>query len=229
MKKKLLLILLLCICLFISGCKKEEENKRPMVGGWELITNNIPQMTTPEIENIFMQAIVKYDDLELEMVGLLAEQVVQGKNYMFLTKAAKRDNPTPSFKIAIIYNDLDGNSTVTKVTDFDILKYVDNSIPNTSEELMGGWTVSMPSEPTFIEPDVQEKFEQAISKVQGKEYYPISTIAKQVVSGTNYLVLCYGREDNGKTGIYLLTLYEDLEGNRDIKTESYVDLLEFNQ
>ena len=62
-------------------------------------------------------------------------------------------------------------------------------------------------------------------------FKPLVLMGTQVVAGTNYAVLCYGSATvpDAKEGIYLLTLYEDLEGNGELISTAYIDLANFNK
>ena len=62
-------------------------------------------------------------------------------------------------------------------------------------------------------------------------YKPLVLVGKQIVSGTNYAVICYGAPTvpDAKEGIYLLTIYEDLDGNGKFLSSAYIDLADFNK
>lgn len=54
---------------------------------------------------------------------------------------------------------------------------------------LGGWTVYS-EDPTTIPEDVKEAFDKALDGLVGCTYDPIALLATQVVSGTNYCLLC---------------------------------------
>ena len=83
--------------------------------------------------------------------------------------------------------------------------------------LMGGWQLT---EDAKVTQEAQEAFEKAVSgSSEGEEEYePIALLATQIVSGTNYCLLCRTNPvDEGSVSSYiLLYLYEDLNGNAQI-------------
>ncbi len=238
MKRKIgILVLIGVLCVALVGCKKKEEKKiiepvdEPVVGGWETVLTNSSQLLEEKEQNAFDAAVKDYTELELKAVALLGQQVVAGTNYMFLAKGYEQGNEeNASYKIVVVYNDLNNNASLTRVSDFVVSKYASKDISNTSENLSGGWNVSIPGKPIMLEEDIQNIFDKAVENVQGITYYPIATVAKQVVAGTNYAVLCFGRPDDSKPeGIYLLTIYKDLQGNQELTSQAYVSLADYNQ
>ncbi len=216
MKKKSLIILLVIVCLLVVGCKKKEETKK---GEWELVLSE----TNDFLDEDAKDAIAEYSK-DLKPVALLGQQVVAGTNYMYLVSDSN------SYKVVIIYKDLEGEMEVTKVSDFDPLKYVNENKQATNETLSGGWTTIIPGKPMMLEDKVQEAFDEATTKVIGVTYNPIKVLAKQEKDGTNYGILCYGKmsDQNGTTGVYLLTLY--ITGNtKEIVSISSIDLKDYNK
>lgn len=231
MKKKLLFSFLLLIALVIVvGCnKKEEEKEKSLLGGWELLLTD-KQVTIPEeVTKVFDAATKDYVGMDFEPVALLGTQIVAGTNYMFLCKGKPVvPNPETSYKIVVVYENLEGKSSIIHANDFDFVKYVNKNSINKYEELSGGWAVSMPEQGVKLEDKVQTAFDNASKKIQDAKYLPIGVLGKQLVSGTNYALLAYGSINN-VNGIYLLTLYEDLNGTQEIVASSYVDLAEYNK
>lgn len=234
MKKKIVILtIILTTLLFITGCDKKEKNEEKnnnTTGGWEILLTSNTEMLDDETIKIFNDATSKYTKEKLEYVALLGEQVVAGKNYMFLAKGYKKgeeDNAT--YKVVVIYNDLEDKSSVTSVSEFDITEYTNKNISDSSEDVVGGWEVEIPGKPIMLDEEVQIIFDNATLDTQGISYYPIATLGKQIVSGTNYAVLCFGRKEDGKEGIYLLTLYEDLSNRRELISEAYIDLSHYNR
>ena len=215
--KKIILIILIG-CLFLTGCNKKGEE---MVGSWEDNLNSKQSYINEDALKSYKQATKDYKDKNLEVVALLAEQVVAGTNYMFLCKS---DN----YKIVIIYKNLDGKSTITSVNDFDYTQYVNEEITNKNEILVGGWNTEVPKEGIKLENKVQKAFEKATERIKDITYIPIANLGTQLVAGTNYAILCYGTS-NGSNGIYLLTLYKDLNNTDEIVSSAYIDLAEFNK
>lgn len=241
--KKAFLCALILSCLFMTGCdffkwiggKKENEldANEKIAGGWNTVLSNQVNDMDEETIRIFNNAKANYKDLTLELVALFGKQVVAGTNYMFLAKGYEPGYEyQASYKIVIVYHDLQGNDTVTKVSSFNYMNYVNNNIDGTNEQLSGGWYVESSGRPyTLFENGENNVFEKATSTLAGMSYKPLVIVGKQIVSGTNYAVLCYGSATvpDAKEGIYLLTLYEDLNGNGELLSSAYIDLANFNK
>ena len=223
MMKKGLLIIVILMCLIMTGCTNKKENT--LTGGWEtVLSNRVNDLSEEDIYN-FNNAIKDYSKEKLEVVALLGKQVVAGTNYMFL---AKTDN---KYKVVIVYTDLEGISKVNKVSDFDYSKFVNKDLNSNNEMLSGGWyTESSNIEYKLEDEKIEKMYESATSELTGVEYKPLLVIGKQIVSGTNYAILCYGKPivPNATTDIYLMTIYNDLNGNSEILGISYINLAEYN-
>lgn len=223
MMKKSLLIIVILICLIMTGCSNKKENT--LTGGWKtVLSNRVNDLSEDDIYN-FNNAIKDYSKEKLEVVALLGKQIVAGTNYMFL---AKTDN---KYKIVIVYTDLEGISKVSKVSDFDYSKYVDKDLNSNNEMLSGGWyTESSNIEYKLEDEKIEKMYESATSGLTGVEYKPLLVIGKQIVSGTNYAILCYGKPivPNATTDIYLMTIYNDLNNNSEILGISHINLADYN-
>ena len=221
--KKGLLIIVILMCLIMTGCTNKKENT--LTGGWEtVLSNRVNDLSEEDIYN-FNNAIKDYSKEKLEVVALLGKQVVAGTNYMFL---AKTDN---KYKIVIVYTDLEGISKVSKVSDFDYSKYVNKDLNSKNEMLSGGWyTESSNIEYKLEDEKIEKMYESATSELTGVEYKPLLVIGKQIVSGTNYAILCYGKPivPNATTDIYLMTIYNDLNNNSEILGISHINLADYN-
>ena len=215
---KKVLTLLLITLLILTGCNNKEETK---VGSWKDDMNSKQLTINNDALKAYKEATKDYKDKELEAVALLGEQVVAGTNYMFLCKS-------DTYKIVIIYKNLEGKSTLISVNNFDYTKYVNQDISYKNENIVGGWQVTTPKEGTKLQSDIQKSFDNAIKKIQGISYIPIANLGTQIVAGTNYAILCYGTVNNN-SGIYLLTLYKDLNNTDDIVSSAYIDLADFNK
>ena len=228
-------ILILIIAIAIGGKKTDEnlgnvENK--VVGGLEVTKADKQAIIPEDALSAFNRANAQYTNMKLNVVALLGEQVVAGTNYMFLCKATEvSPNAETSYKVVIVYNDLENKATITHVNDFNVNKYLNENISDNSTTTIGGWRVEIPEASNVLDENVQSAFDDAKAKVVGVEYQPIAVLGEQVVAGKNYAILCYGKlaTAEAKAGIYLITLYEDLSKTHEIVSSAYVDLAEYNQ
>ena len=237
--KKILIELLVLSCLFMIGCKKEEKKedvtpspKTEIVGGWETLLAGQDKNLTVEDINIFNEAKANYTDLNFDLVAILGKQVVAGTNYMYLAKGyqdGEYENAT--YKIVIVYHDLEGKKSITKVSDFDYTKYVNKIIDDTNEQLSGGWVVESTNKEYTLSDEANNIFEKATDTLTGMNFKPVAILGKQIVAGTNYAILCFGAATvpDAREGIYILTIYEDLQGNAELIGNAYVDLAEYNK
>ena len=78
---------------------------------------------------------------------------------------------------------------------------------------VGGWTVYS-EDPTAIPDEVKECFDKALDGLVGCTYDPIALLATQVVSGTNYCLLCRCTvvTPDAPECFVLMYLYKNLEG-----------------
>ena len=164
--------------------------------------------------NIFKE-IKKDKYKDLEVVALLGEQVVSGKNYIFLCKDNKE------YKIVTVYKDQEEKIKVTSVKDFNPNNYL-KKIDGYNTNLDGSIQVNIPAKGI----DVDESIKKALEEENSGVYQPIGIVGHQVVAGTNYLVLCYGslNIEEANSGIYMLTVYKDLEGSSKVSNIAYIDL-----
>ena len=234
MKKKIFLgLFAIVLCVLLVGCtekKKEEEKKTDdKVGGWALYVDAEKISIPNEAEAAFTEAVKEYKDMTLEPIALIATQTVSGTNYMFFCRGTK--DKVIDFEIAIIYKDLEGVSKVTKVTKFDLEKYVSKEIEFKKENVVGGWEVNANIEEWKVDGDALNAFEAVTKELTGVMYSPVAILGTQVVSGTNYALLTYNTITNETHDTYVgvMTIYKDLQGNYKLTSVAYVDLAEFNK
>lgn len=80
--------------------------------------------------------------------------------------------------------------------------------------LLGGWEI-VESEAGELPEEVQEAFDKALDGLVGALYVPVKLLARQVVAGMNYCILCQITPvvpDASPTWA-LVYIYADLEGN----------------
>ncbi len=238
MKKKIIsLLLILLVLITIVGCGKKDkkevkEKGEKKVASWEIDTTaetlNIPK----DARNAFTKAVENYDGVELKPIALLGTQVVSGTNYMYLCKSTTvTEKPETSYVIVIVYKDLNGNSKITFVKDFDYTEYVNKDIDIDTKEVSGGWIVYDKTSSQELNDVVQKIYDNSLKELTGFTYKPIALLGTQLVSGTNYAVLALGTTTtkNPKNYITVLTIYNDLNNEATVKYIAMVDLADFNK
>lgn len=83
------------------------------------------------------------------------------------------------------------------------------------EELVGGW---QKPESTELTDEARAAFEKATEGLVGVDYKPVALLGTQVVTGTNYRILCEATVvyPGAETHEVVMTIYEDLDGNASI-------------
>ena len=219
------LVVLTILAIEIGMNKKNDNNKKESKDSteWKLVMNDEERMFEEDEKTAFDNAMQEYKDSELTPLAVLATQVVSGTNYMFFCK--EKINEEEGYVVVIIYKDLQGNSKLTHISEFNINNYVDRDNEFNAKELVGGWQVEIPGKPYMLEEDIQASFDKADVKIGEISYYPILTVGK---NNKKYGILSYGRiNDETKTeGVFVLTL--NTKTNK-FDTTYALDLGDFNQ
>ena len=231
MKKNVFKLLLIFMSiLLLVGCGKEEKEIEGKVGGWELNTSVTNTINSKE-EDIFKKAVEEYTGAELEPIAYLGSQVVAGTNHMYLCKSTTTtEKPIISFKVVIVYENLQNEVELVRIEDFDLNKYVNVDIENSNEVLSGGWTVSSEGGGNSLTEDEREMFNNATKELLGVNYKPLVVLATQVVAGKNYAVLSVAETviENPVYNISVVTIYKDLEDNSKVLAVANVNLADYN-
>ena len=92
--------------------------------------------------------------------------------------------------------------------------------------LLGGWTVYEDTAEAELPEEVKAAFDKALEGYVGMNFTPIAYLGSQVVSGTNYMILCKGAPVvlDPQTGLYVVVIYADLEGNATITNVADFDI-----
>ena len=111
--KALALVLALVMVFAMASCSNKEE---PLAGGMTEKDEEI----TPELQEIFDNAMEGFDGVGYKAVKLVGTQVVAGTNYKFLAEATTMTNPpTTTQKYITVYKDLEGNCSILEITDVE--------------------------------------------------------------------------------------------------------------
>ncbi|MDO4808206.1 MAG: hypothetical protein Q4A07_13275 [Coriobacteriales bacterium] len=197
-----------------------------IAGGWTVYEEPTVVLTDDERE-IFQKASVGYTGVDLEPITVLATQVVAGMNYAYLCKAATvTADPVTNLAIVVVYNDLEGNATITSVKDIDLTDLKTLESVENKGNVAGGWEVSAPSNAIILPAEANEAFSKAAENYEDEVLTPMALLATQVVSGTNYKILCQGTVpgSDARPALYIVDLYADLQGNAEFTSVSAFDL-----
>ena len=201
----------------------ETETAAPLLGGWTANTSYSTLVGDHENE-IFTEAAEKAYATDLKPVQVLATQVVNGTNYAFLTYS----EDAGTFGIAVVYESLDGEISLTSSAEIDVAAVAGKD--NIDENLLGGYTVTGSGKPGATSAEAENALTNALQSYVGiSNLMPIALLGTQVVSGTNYRMLCYGAPTTAdpQTAVYVVTVYEDLDGKAEISEIQVFDLLSY--
>ena len=205
----LVVVVLMMICLPACGNETMQETSDGgnVDGGWTEAESNA--LTEEQLE-IFNKAMDGIEGAEYTPVAYVASQVVSGTNHLFLVKALPTvPDAVETYSLVSIYEDLEGNSQI-------------NDIINSDAEtglygMMGSWEEN---EDLVVTDDVMDAFNKANETITGAELTPVLVTSHQIVSGTNYHILCESVPSVKElvTGLdySMITLYVSLDGNAEI-------------
>lgn len=234
------------LAMGLFGCGKADEaqdatdagktdagktEEKPIVGGWEVNTDAPTGGLTDEQQAVIDRATENYADMELLPVCVLGTQVVSGTNYAFLCLGtpAVTDAKT-GWYVAVVYEDLGGSCEVSSVNEINASDpaTADASVP---EGLTGGWAVaqSVAGDAIDIPEEAASAFTKASESYTDGSLSTLALLATQVVAGTNYRLLCVGEPTapEAESQLYVVDVYEDLEGAAEISDVEAFDLLAY--
>ena len=84
--------------------------------------------------------------------------------------------------------------------------------------LSGGWSVNTTASALKLNKQARQALTKATEKYTGMELTLLAVLGKQVVAGTNYCFLCYGKTtaQNPDTKLCMVYVYQDLKKNAEI-------------
>lgn len=215
--------------LLLSGCTKQDnqpvkEDTVETEGSWKMNEDETIANMPENVQNAFDKAIKEYEGMAFTPIAYLGSQVVAGTNYKVLCKGSVvTENPTTKLVTITIYEDLDGNCSISEVNDFDIENLTDEP---TEEGLAGGWQVAEEYKVVNLKADAQKAFDQALQDLEGVNYEPLALLATQVVAGVNYAILCHTTtlSKEAQAGLAVITIYMDLDENVKVLSISQLNL-----
>ena len=179
--------------------------------------------------DIFKKAIGAQAGMDYEPIAVLATQVVAGQNIAYLCKGTlETESPETSWVIVVVYNDLQGEASITGVATIDLAN-VETTEDTADGEAVGAWEIREATSGVAMTAEAAQAFSKAAENYDGVEINPLALLGTQVVSGTNYLILGTGHAvvQNPVTSLYVATVYEDLQGNCEFTDVSQFDLLAY--
>ena len=186
-----------------------------------MVNDAFTDQLSEEDREIYENGIKGQSDYSYEPVSVLATQVVSGVNYAFLvygndTETVHAGGPS-AYAVAIIWKDLNGTSTLMNLTQIDPVN-IHTTEPVTGD-LTGGWTVQGSGKAGMLPgEEIQTSFEDVTADLKVR-LNPVVLIASQLVSGSNYIALSKGDDNN----LYFTQWYRDLNGNASLTSNGAWD------
>ncbi|MBR3310865.1 MAG: hypothetical protein IKG15_03465 [Solobacterium sp.] len=220
-------IALLCVtvlAVMTAGCtgkqaseQKEENNGQLSApGGWTVNSEANVNLTEKETA-VFEQATETLTGVGYTPVAVVAEQVVSGTNRAYLcTGTVVTPDAEPEWYILTIYEPFEGSPEIIGNIKMDINNIYTLENVNT-QEAVGSWEVKK-ADPVRLPENAQNAFDKAAEGYTGVGFYPVALLGTQVVSGTNYRILCRGEmvTSDPVVSLYVIDVYEDPEHNAQI-------------
>lgn len=247
MKKYIALILaaMLMLCLAACGSESQDDDAADEAeltedavgsgvdGGWT-VTDSSAVKLPEEVQTAFDKALEGFTGSNLTPLAYFGSQVVAGTNYAVLCRAETvTPDPDESLVVAIIYADLQGNAELTHLNDFDFDDYTeaDDDDDDDDDELVGGWQIPEDYTKADLPAEASAAFEKASEGLLGNDLVPMACLGTQIVSGTNYAILCHSTltTESPVEKIQVVTVYEDLDGNAEITNIATVDIADYNE
>ena len=244
MKKILILIMTFALALTFTACGSSDEDEAEgsgegteiMTGAWTVNDKGYVTILPDDVALAFEKAAANMDGGELVPLNLMSEQVVAGKNYQILCAfTPATEDPITTLKVAVLYVDTEGNGEFTNIADFDLDDYVgdiagdDNEPEEDVDQMVGGWHPPEYIEPAEMPDDVTKAFNSAFEGYTGSDVDPLAFVGSQVVSGSNYAILCKFTTvtEDPISSIGIVTIYVDTEGNASILHIEDIDPTDF--
>ncbi len=221
--KKIVSLALVCLMAFgFVGCKGNKNQGDDVVcGGWGIPEKLTESSLNENLATTFATACKK-SKKDLVPQALIGTQVVAGTNYAFLCKD-KKGKPS----IAIVYEGFDSSAEILSVKELDVTGYTGKD--TASEPLSGGWTIGEDVKTNKIALDAENALRIATDTQNEMNYEPIALLGQQVVAGMNYSILCKGtaNTDGAVPALYILKIYNALDGSAEITSSTILDIADF--
>lgn len=210
----LALAALLICTLSVSAFAESDANVA--TGAWEINQNPVSEEKNAQAQAAIDKALETMTGAEYEVVAVLGIQVVAGMNACILCKVTPVvPDAASQWALVYLYEDLEGNAEITQVVDL---------MTDSEEAADGGWVCNPGDE--ALEADANAALETALERMVGADYEAIAVLGSQIVSGTNYLLLCQVTPvvPDAEGSFCLVTVYQDLDGNAEITEVADLDI-----
>lgn len=241
MKKKMVLMLCLSGTMLLAACSSGTASataaastaastasstsaSEKLMGGWQVNADKLAVDDNTDVKEAFTAATKELVGVNYEPVTYLGSQVVAGVNYCLLCRATPvGQNSGVYYVLMYIYVDTTGTAQVTKVA---AIGESAGSTDSSEPIITGSWAWNQGATDLDSNTDVKTAFDKAAASLMGSTYECAAYLGSQVVSGTNYSLLCRSTpvSPDAEPGFVLTTLYADAQGNAEFQDVIELDL-----
>jgi hypothetical protein len=212
----------------------EEGGTMTLAGGWTVADVSAAELPE-ELQTAFDKALETLTGSynEVTPIAYIGRQVVSGTNYAVLCRVTFADEEAPAGLIVLTaYADLQGNAELLSTVDFNIEDYnlgEEAGAEENSEILSGGWQTPEEITSSAIPEEAKIAFDKAMEGFTGNELTPMALLGTQVVSGTNYAILCRSKLVTAEPveSIQVVIVYSDTDGNASVTGIKTVDVASY--
>ncbi len=184
-----------------------------LAGGWN-ISSDVE--VTAELQGVFDEALESFSGLEYTPVAYLGYKTVStGTNSAYLCKATE-DTGTEFWSVVYVNEDLNGKASLVNAPSIILSESSDRDTvqvgPASGGALVGAWEIA---DDYTLDDELKTSIKEAISESEDISYAPTLVMGSQVVSGTNYAVLCRTKESSADSKDYwtIVYFYKNLSGD----------------
>ena len=214
---------------------------------WKVYAADIETDVSEEDQQRFTNAASGLYAEIYQPVSVLATQLVAGMNYAYLCRLVPITEYQPLWMIAVVYEDLEGNVSLTSIRDLNVNDPVLLAEKPGNDGAVGAWTAAGRTGDASSEEAPQgislpegadEAFRQAMEDYDGASVSPVALLADDETGGTNYLVLCRENvtDPEDKGSIYVAVIHRaperiwaedtgDGDGTNQTETESRAEVV----
>ena len=191
---------------------KKTEQTEPVTGGWQA-SDAVNDILTAADRDRFQKAGA---DDGCTPATVLATQVVAGTNYAYLCW------DDTSWSVDVVYEDLEGNVSVSGKKPIDVSNVA--TLAQDKGAATGAWADQVRVANLAFQPAEATSALTKAVEASKDELYEVALLGTQVVSGVNYRFLCGTPDTDGAGTLYVVDVYQDLDGNAQITSKAPFDV-----
>jgi len=210
-----------------SQCDKDSHSRDTLnYGSGDIYSISGDIQVTEELNDIFNDATQDISGVAYTPVAYLGSRVDAGTELAYLCKATSEDGGK-YWSMVYINEQINGEAKLAKDICIDVFGSVNDKtvqkLADTDEDLLGGWETS---DEYNLPDDMKSVIEETLGEVNEVTYTPKMVMGTQVVSGTNYAILCSTNDNSSDANAYwsIVYVYINLNGEGQILNASTLSL-----